>query len=70
LDDNLPTANRYQKDTDSGRLTIADDFVLHGLGMLMEHFLLRKEFSVPSFLVIVDELLNRRLDLYQRLLEV
>lgn len=66
----------FQRLMDTGRIrkveasTLADEFVLHGLGMFMEHFLLREEFSVPSFLVIVDELLNRRLDLYQRLLEV
>ncbi|MFA7341838.1 MAG: hypothetical protein WCY65_01525, partial [Candidatus Methanomethylophilaceae archaeon] len=66
----------FQRLMDTGRIrkveasTLADEFVLHGLGMFMEHFLLREEFSIPSFLVIVDELLNRRLDLYQRLLEV
>ena len=50
--------------------TLVDEFVLHGLGMFMEHFLLRDEFDVTSFLAIVDGLLNRRLDMYQKLLEV
>lgn len=66
----------FQRLMDTGRIriveasTLADEFVLHGLGMFMEHFLLREEFSIQSFLIIVDDLLNRRLDLYQKLLEV
>ena len=55
---------------DVNATTLADEFVLHGLGMFMEHFLLRDEFDVSSFLVIVDGLLNRRLEMYQKLLEV
>jgi len=63
----LMDKNRIRK-TDLDALV--NEYVLHGSGMFMEHFILADDFDVSSFLNIVDDIVEKRISLYISLLEV